>query len=634
MQVYAPDTEAVAVVLSQTSRVKYDFRQEVYPLRDDRHVVIKILKEGGIHEYGNAEINYYTHDNYSKIGDLKAIVHLPDGTQVKVEDSQIFEQKVNDYWSSKRIAFPKIVPGAIIEYQYAVLSRNMFEPVDWFFQRGIPIIYSELTAQIPEWFEYVILTQGIPADNTEKGIQTENIQLSTIARGNTAWEPSKLMSGSYQVKFIHYTFISKDVPALEEECCITTMDDYYGRIRFRLNSFQFPQRPIEPVLNTWPKLAEGLYDITDWGGQFRNKRPGELVLEAAGINPASTSTELETAQKLYDYLNTNFQWNEYYDMGLSKDISTLLKLKSGSSGALNKLMHAALLQAGIPSEPVMVSTREHGKLLELYPFTEQFNHMVVLATLDGKETWIDLGHTYAPLGMLRPNVVNTRGWVVSEDKTEWVNLVPKESKSVYLIKGNIDKEGNLNGELEARFTGYHALNQRTSLSKQKDKFGENLMENTNSSVKLTSIELIDADDVSIPFKLKAKIINQPVATVTPDKIFISAILPQGLDDLPFKLEKRKYPIEMNYPEDISIILDLTVPDGYTIESLPAPVIFITENGGIQVAYNVTQMPGKVNVTLKYIVKQLQFDPAEYSTLREIHNARRQKFTEQIVLSKT
>lgn len=138
----------------------------------------------------------------------------------------------------------------------------------------------------------------------------------------------------------------------------------------------------------------------------------------------------------------------------------------------------------------------------------------------------------------------------------------------------------------------------------------------------------------MPLKLKAKIVNQSVATVTPDRIFVSLVFPEGLNDLPFKLEERKYPIEMNYPEDISIILDLTLPDGYIVESLPAPIKFVTENGGIQVAYNATQIPGKMNITLKYIIKQLQFDPDEYSTLREIHNEKRQKFTEQIVLSKT
>src|SRR5688500_13960095 len=85
MTEYAADPDAEAVILSKVGRVKYDVLQDNYSLTEQQHVVLKILKEGGIDEYGNAEISYYSHNNYSKVGDIKAIVHLPDGTDVKVD---------------------------------------------------------------------------------------------------------------------------------------------------------------------------------------------------------------------------------------------------------------------------------------------------------------------------------------------------------------------------------------------------------------------------------------------------------------------------------------------------------------------------------------------------------------------
>ena len=82
-----------------------------------------------------------------------------------------------------------------------------------------------------------------------------------------------------------------------------------------------------------------------------------------------------------------------------------------------------------------------------------------------------------------------------------------------------------------------------------------------------------------------------------------------------------------------MIMDLTLPEGYVVESVPDPVKFVTENNGIQVTYNAVQNPGKLNITMKYVVKQLQFDPELYAMLKTIFNERRQKFTEQIVLTK-
>jgi hypothetical protein len=37
---------------------------------------------------------------------------------------------------------------------------------------------------------------------------------------------------------------------------------------------------------------------------------------------------------------------------------------------------------------------------------------------------------------------------------------------------------------------------------------------------------------------------------------------------------------MNYPSDISIILNVTLPEGYIVESVPEPIRFTTENGGV------------------------------------------------------
>jgi hypothetical protein len=378
MKVYPPDTEAVAVILSNVGRIQYDVLQDQYPLSEERHVVIKILKEDGIDEYGNAEIKYYAHNDYSKIGNIKAIVHLPDGTDIKVDHTQMYDQQINDYWSTKKITFPNLVPGAIIEYSYVILSYGMYQPVDWYFEDRIPVNYVELRTKIPDWFEYVILTQGKPLDkkaseNSLEGINTSNINRPDFSTSGGT-KKTTIIQNTAQINFIINTYINKDVPGLKEECCITTMEDYYSRVRYQLKAVQYPNSTRVPIMNSWQELAKKLYEYPEWGGQFRNKRPGELVLEAASINLASTATQLETAQKIYDYINQHIQWNKFYGSTSTRDINTLLKEKSGNSGDLNKMMCAALLQAGITAKPVLISTRDNGKPLELYPFTDQFNH--------------------------------------------------------------------------------------------------------------------------------------------------------------------------------------------------------------------------------------------------------------------
>jgi hypothetical protein len=141
--------------------------------------------------------------------------------------------------------------------------------------------------------------------------------------------------------------------------------------------------------------------------------------------------------------------------------------------------------------------------------------MVVLATIDQKDTWIDAGDPYLPLGLLRADALNTKAWVVDEIDPFWIDIQPVDSKSIYLIKGSIDKDGNLNADFESRFTAYHAFLQRMNAENQDEKFGDHLIVSNSNPVTISEIELINTKEISKPFQLKGKIINSTVATVTP-----------------------------------------------------------------------------------------------------------------------
>ncbi len=621
MKVYAPDTGAIAIILAKTGLVKYNDSHAVYPLSEKRYYAIKILKEHGINKYGNVIITYSTKDDYSSITDIKAMVHLPDGSTIDIDKSQIFEEKINDTRSSKKIAFPGLVIGSVIEYQYTLNSKGMFHPVDWFFQSSIPIVYTELKTILPEDYDYAILTQGGPLDLKQINTKSQSIK----SAGSS--------SGTSSEKNITNVYINEDVPALKEESFVTTLEDYFTRVRYQLRSVQHPGTPRKQILNTWAKLSEELYALPEWGGQLKNKRPGELVLNAANISPEKDTSQMETAQKIYDYINQNIQWNGKYNFSTSQYISDILKARSGSSGDLTKLMCAALLRCAIVANPVLLSTRDHGKTLELYPFADQFNHMVVLATIDKKECWIDPGDKNLPIGTLRPEALNSRGWIADEEDPRWTDINPVKSNSTYLINGSLDQDGNIKGDIETRFTGYDAYEKRKKIELDKE-LPNHLLVSGAVPLKISDAELINVDTPSMLLEIKGKINDQSIATVTSDKIYLNPVFPTGLDEIPFRLESRTYPIEMNYPSEVSLILNLSLPEGYTLESLPAPMKISNSTGGIKVTYDVGLTSGKLNIAIKYLVRQTLFEPEEYSTLKTIFMMRSQKLNEQIVLTKS
>ena len=165
MTTYPLDPEAGAVILCDVGKVEFELRtDDNNTVRKERHVRIKFLTQVGIEEYGDIQIWYYSHDNKEIVTDLIAQVYLPDGTHVNVKEEHIFKTAENNRWTSLTIAVPSLVPGAIVEYQYRLISQSLFEPVDWFFQREIPVAYSDLTVTLPHYYSYVILQKGRQID--------------------------------------------------------------------------------------------------------------------------------------------------------------------------------------------------------------------------------------------------------------------------------------------------------------------------------------------------------------------------------------------------------------------------------------------------------------------------------------
>ncbi len=77
-----------------------------------------------------------------------------------MDNSTIFEEKVNDHWRVKKFALPDVKEGSVIEYKYKIISPYFFNLHDWDFQQRIPVIYSEYTTAMIPFYEYTYIFQG------------------------------------------------------------------------------------------------------------------------------------------------------------------------------------------------------------------------------------------------------------------------------------------------------------------------------------------------------------------------------------------------------------------------------------------------------------------------------------------
>ncbi|HQU57758.1 MAG: DUF3857 domain-containing protein [Phaeodactylibacter sp.] len=631
MATYEADTSAAALVLADYGNIYFDLGDGKLKYVLEHHRRIKILKRSGF-DYGDVSIGYY--EDGEKITGFKAHTITPNGETFDLDKSDIFEEKVSDDWARMKFTFPRLEEGAVLEYQYNLTSEYYFSLREWYFQREIPTLYSELRLKIPEWYDYIFLNQGRNYDVSETDQRTESIRVPNVVQSDAFGNQQRGID-LVQARVNAYRFAMKDVPAMKEESYVTTMDDYLARLRFQLRSVQYPGSGYNPVLSDWPTVAKELMEHEHFGQQFTKSRFQRAVMEELEPVLAGAATKAEKAKLAYAHLAKIMEWDEDYSFLAGEDVDDCLKRRKGSSGELNLLLLAALTALDVECYPLLVSTRGHGKMLELYPILNQFNHVAVIADIDGQAQLFDLGSHARPAGIPRTSSLNGMGWIVNPANPQWIELTPPMSKSARMFKIAIDGQGAVHSEVQEKHEGYYAVSYRQQILDDKEcAFVREDWQKHFPDTEVQSLSFKGATDLSEPVSLSFQADVPAGAQVVGDFIYFNPILMPDFEENPFKLQTRDYPVDINYPFDLNNIFFVDIPEGYAVEEVPESVKITLPNEGGKFEYLISEMgPDKLRVICRLTLRQLHFEPADYPTIKNFFDILLEKQNEQIVFKK-
>ncbi len=623
MTVYEPDSSAAAVILGEYGNLEFFYSDDEVGYRFRKHVRIKILNRAGFEE-GDIMIPYYSKNRLEKINSIKVKVFAPDGSSTDLNKNDVFDEKINQYWSRKRFTCPNLQVGSVIDYKYDTESKGIFQLPDWYFQSHIPVRWSELRTEIPEWYNYINIAQGRPLDINEVDRQSRNFFVSSKFGG----------TGNMEVKVKQTRMVMKDVPALEEEPYITTMDDYYARIRFQLSSVFYPNGGFQEVMNTWGGLAKDLMASSSFGLQFTKKRNyGDLWQAVEAMVPAD-GTPMEKATVIYDFLLSNIEVSNIRSIYAKDNLDDCFKHKSARAGEMNLMMIALLREAGVEAHPVLISTRTNGKPMPLYPLMDQFNHVLVLANLGDNLTIIDATNPFLPIGYPNINSLNSLGWAVIEGNPQWIEIPAPQAKETYFFKFSVSEDGVLDGTMAMSCTGYNAANERHHLmaSPSGNHLKKRLVKEFPDA-KVEAIAFENQHDLEQTLKAKAKCKIPGTAVVAGDFMYITPAILSSFSESPFKLEDRQYPVNIPHPLKEQIILNLELPEGYVVEDMPESVRMVMPDGAGSFDFRFSQNGSSLQMICKLHINRLRFEVEEYAALRNFFSLVEEKLGEQIVLKK-
>jgi hypothetical protein len=128
-------------------------------------------------------------------------------------------------------------------------------------------------------------------------------------------------------------------------------------------------------------------------------------------------------------------------------------------------------------------------------------------------------------------------------------------------------------------------------------------------------------------------IKEAQAEVIGDKLYVSPLLFLATTENPFTAEKRIYPVDFGYPWKRKVMMNISLPEGYEIESLPKPATIRLPDPLGSYAFNISKTPTGISVVVLKEINTAVIAPDKYGSLRELYRILVEKEKEKVVLKK-
>jgi len=251
-----------------------------------------------------------------------------------VSKKDVFDEKVSKNYTQRRFTFPNVQVGSIIEYRYTLQSNSAGVLDTWYFQRDIPTRWSECRFIIPQYIEYVMLT------NLDRPFDIKEEKRRKI--GNT---------DGYV-----YRMVMKNMSGRKEEKYITTMIDYLNNVQLQASAVTQPGGLVSRYWKDWPDLIKTWWDYEGGGKQIKNKGNHKKILQDAQIATLGISDTKEKAVALYNFIKNSYTWNgRFHDYVSEKKLNIAYEKSAGNSADINMSLIACLRDAGIEAYPTKTS---------------------------------------------------------------------------------------------------------------------------------------------------------------------------------------------------------------------------------------------------------------------------------------
>lgn len=601
MQNYQGNSSVPFVYTLKEANIRFENDDRSIVAVLDYYVRVKVF-DASVQQASVVAIPYYFERGIEEIRDIKAITHSPEGSKTKLAENDVRTININSRYNVKEFTMPNVQDGSVLEYSYQIRRRYIEELPDFFLTHQVPTAVAEINITYPHYLRYDV----IPVDYSGNlKHQTQEIDTSTVQKIFTIPQPDPI---------VKETWTARDIPPVTEEAYISSIDDYRGKLKFKLSEFGNPRQMLE---NSWDFVVAELR---------RNQNLLQKIADnkqayALGADIANQLNNKASAQdSIFRYLNERVNYNESRTPFSNMTDAEVLAGELADQAGINQTLTAMLRGAGIEAYPLLISTREFGQIDRSFPSFFQFNGQLVYSEISGQSYFMDASFAHSQPNLIPITTYNENGLMLKEDSYEWTEIKPAKSKFdiSITINGELDREGNLSGSISSKSLGYPAqvIRQKYSNGERANSIISEAVFDGYSSGKLDSPELGNVGSYEQPIIMNTKFLLEDYATSFSNGLEFRPMVVGFLMSNPFNNGSRDLPVTLDAPEKLDLVYNIKIPDGFTFDEG-------AENRSVQLpGASFTESYDTDGKTLRYEfyidISKKRFEPEMYPQLLDLY----------------
>lgn len=338
----------------------------------------------------------------------------------------------------------------------------------------------------------------------------------------------------------------------------------------------------------------------------------------------NANSDKEKVKILYDYLGQNTRY-ESIQLGIGgfqpATSGEVCKMGFGDCKGLTFYLKSMLNAIGIRSDYTIIqSDKDEKKLQKNFTSYLRTNHVILRVPLAKDTLWLECTNTQVPFGYVHEDISGHDAVAMTPGGAEFVQLpdYPDSgnlSKNEVVINLNPDDKTLIKVKASNQLKEYESLSGFTTLKNndQIDYVRKNL-NLQNASVNQLTIDEVKSER---PVITLAYDVTSLYGSKTRNRYFIPLNVFRGSKNSLSK-SKRKYDVEIGNGWQQQDHIEINIPDGYEIESLPSTIRFDSPFGSIESEVKILGK-NKVTVDQRFLVKSGRWDVKTYDAFYDFMN---------------